>query len=106
MHLYPKGGHGFGLRTEGKGSLINWPAFALTTLYVIVTSIIWEVTLAIPREWWGYEPSGMIGITIAAWSRGQAIFPVEAALVWLAVLGLMLNAGVSALSHAILRRRA
>ena len=29
-----------------------------------------------------------------------------AALVWLALLGLMLNAGVSALSHAILRRRA
>jgi acetyl esterase/lipase len=26
MHLYPKGGHGFGLRTEGKGSLLNWPA--------------------------------------------------------------------------------
>ena len=66
------------------GSLINWPAFALTTLYVIVTSIIWEVTLAIPREWWGYEPTGMIGISIAAWSRGEAIFPVEAAVVWLA----------------------
>jgi len=66
------------------GTLINWPAFALTTLYVIVTSIIWEVTLAIPREWWAYEPSGMIGITIAAWSHGDAIFPVEAAVVWLA----------------------
>jgi acetyl esterase/lipase len=26
MHLYPNGGHGFGLRTEGKGSLVNWPA--------------------------------------------------------------------------------
>jgi acetyl esterase/lipase len=26
MHLYPTGGHGFGLRTEGKGSLVNWPA--------------------------------------------------------------------------------
>jgi acetyl esterase/lipase len=26
MHLYPKGGHGFGLRTEGKGSLVNWPS--------------------------------------------------------------------------------
>lgn len=26
MHLYPKGGHGFGMRTEGKGSLVNWPA--------------------------------------------------------------------------------
>ena len=65
------------------GNLTNWPAFAVTTLYVIVTSLVWEVTLAIPREWWGYEPSGMVGLTISAWSRGDAIFPVEAAVVWL-----------------------
>jgi hypothetical protein len=65
------------------GNLSNWPAFAVTTLYVILTSVIWEVTLAIPRQWWGYQPSGMIGVTIAAWSRGDAIFPVEAAAVWL-----------------------
>jgi hypothetical protein len=65
------------------GTLTNWPAFAATTLYVLVTSVIWEVTLAIPRYWWGYEPSGMIGLTISAWSRGSAIFPVEAAVVWL-----------------------
>ena len=65
------------------GNLTNWPAFAVTTLYVIVTSLIWEVTLAIPRQWWGYEPSGMIGVSIVAWSRGDAIFPVEAAIVWL-----------------------
>lgn len=65
------------------GNLTNWPAFAVTTLYVGLTSVIWEVTLAIPRQWWGYEPSGMIGVTIAAWSRGDAIFPVEAAAVWL-----------------------
>ncbi|MBC8155953.1 MAG: alpha/beta hydrolase, partial [Bacteroidetes bacterium] len=26
MHLYPTGGHGYALRTEGKGSLVNWPA--------------------------------------------------------------------------------
>jgi lycopene cyclase domain-containing protein len=64
------------------GNLTNWPAFAVTMLYVIVTSLIWEVTLAIPRQWWGYEPSGMMGFTIAAWSRGEAIFPVEAAMVW------------------------
>ncbi|GAA4464602.1 hypothetical protein GCM10023189_44120 [Nibrella saemangeumensis] len=25
MHLYPTGGHGYALRTEGKGSLANWP---------------------------------------------------------------------------------
>ena len=65
------------------GNLTNWPAFAVTMLYVIVTSLIWEVTLAIPRQWWGYEPSGMMGLTINAWSRGDAIFPVEAAVVWL-----------------------
>jgi hypothetical protein len=65
------------------GNLTNWPAFAVTTLYVLVTSVIWEVTLAIPRHWWNYEPSGMIGLTITAWSRGDAIFPVEAVAVWL-----------------------
>ncbi len=65
------------------GGLTNWPAFAVTTLYVILTSVIWEATLAIPRSWWGYEPSGMIGATIAAWSRGESIFPIEAAVVWL-----------------------
>ncbi|CAG5006343.1 hypothetical protein DYBT9275_03799 [Dyadobacter sp. CECT 9275] len=26
VHLYPKGGHGYGLRTDGKGSLAGWPA--------------------------------------------------------------------------------
>lgn len=65
------------------GNLTNWPAFAVTTLYIIVTSVIWEVTLAIPRQWWGFEPSGMIGVAIAAWSRGEAIFPVEEVGVWL-----------------------
>jgi hypothetical protein len=65
------------------GGLTNWPAFAVTTLYVILTSVIWEATLAIPRLWWGYEASGMIGATIGAWSRGDSIFPIEAAVVWL-----------------------
>ncbi len=26
LHLYPAGGHGYALRTEGKGSVANWPA--------------------------------------------------------------------------------
>jgi acetyl esterase/lipase len=25
MHLYPRGGHGFALRTDGKGSVASWP---------------------------------------------------------------------------------
>ena len=65
------------------GSLVNWPAFAVTTLYVAVTSIVWEVTLAIPAGWWGYRGDAMIGV-IGAWSAPGAAFPVEAALVWIA----------------------
>jgi hypothetical protein len=65
------------------GGLTNWPAFAVTVLYVILTSIVWEVTLAIPRGWWGYEPTGMLGWAISAWSPGTAMFPIEAAFVWI-----------------------
>jgi hypothetical protein len=64
------------------GRFINWPAFAATSLYVTLTSVIWEVTLAVPRGWWGYEMRGMLA-AIAAWSRPEP-FPVEAAFVWLA----------------------
>ena len=64
-------------------TLVNWPAFAATSLYVTVTSIVWEVTLAIPREWWGYNPDGLLGIKIVAWSTPRAEFPIEAAFVWL-----------------------
>ena len=65
------------------GALTNWPAFALAALYVVVTSVIWEATLAVPRGWWGYNPSGMIGVIIRAWSSSDRIFPIEAAFVWL-----------------------
>jgi hypothetical protein len=64
------------------GSMVNWPAFALTTLYVIVTSVVWEVTLAIPRGWWGYREAAMI-LEIGAWSAPGRPFPIEAAFVWL-----------------------
>jgi hypothetical protein len=66
-------------------TLVNWPAFAVTTLYVLVTSVVWEVTLAIPRLWWGYEADAMLGILVGAWSRPGAPFPIEAAFVWLCV---------------------
>ena len=65
------------------GGLTNWPHLRSRLSTCILTSVIWEATLAIPRLWWEYEPSGMVGATIAAWSRGDSIFPVEAAVVWL-----------------------
>jgi len=63
---------------------MNWPAFAVTSLYVLVTSIVWEVTLALPRGWWAFTPSAMVGIYINAWSVVLSPFPIEEIGVWLA----------------------
>ena len=66
-------------------SYVNWRAFGVTALYLLVTSIGWEATLAVPRHWWGYKPSAMLGIWVSAWTRDPAWpFPLEAALVWFA----------------------
>jgi hypothetical protein len=61
--------------------LINWQAFSLTFTWVLLTSLLWEATLAIPNGWWGYNPKYMVGIFITAWHG----LPLEAVLVWLAV---------------------
>lgn len=61
--------------------VINWRAFSLTLFIILLTSLLWEATLAIPYGWWGYQNSQMIGIHITAWSG----LPVEAVLVWVTV---------------------
>jgi len=64
--------------------LINWQALTLTILYIVATSIIWEVTLAIPRRWWGYRPEAMLGKMVEPWTADPTWpFPIEAALVWI-----------------------
>ena len=63
---------------------MNWPAFAVTLLYVLVTASVWEVTLALPRGWWGFEPAAMIGVYVNAWSTMFSRFPIEEIGVWLA----------------------
>ena len=60
---------------------INWRAFSLTFFLILLISLLWEVTLALPYGWWGYRPETMMGVEIGAWSK----LPVEAVLVWLAV---------------------
>lgn len=60
---------------------INWRAFSFTFFFILLVSILWEVTLALPYGWWDYRPAAMMGLTIGAW-RG---LPVEAVCVWLAV---------------------
>lgn len=60
---------------------VNWRAFSFTFFLILVISLLWEVTLAIPYGWWGYRPGAMLGLGIPAWRD----LPVEAVCVWMAV---------------------
>jgi hypothetical protein len=52
---------------------------AFTMLITTLISIIWEVTLALPRGYWNYNPEYMLGISIEPWNN----LPVEAVSVWI-----------------------
>jgi hypothetical protein len=60
---------------------INWRAFSLTLFLILLISLLWEATLAIPYQWWGYQSKQMIGLRISAWAG----LPIEAVCVWIAV---------------------
>jgi hypothetical protein len=60
---------------------INWRALSLTMYFILLVSMLWEATLALPYGWWNYQHQAMVGVFIGAWSQ----LPLEAALVWLAV---------------------
>ncbi len=60
---------------------INWRAFSFTFFLILLISLLWEVTLAMPYGWWGFHPETMLGLFIGAWSG----LPVEEVFVWLAV---------------------
>lgn len=61
--------------------VINWRAFSLTCFIILLTSMLWEATLALPYGWWDYQHSQMIGLYVLAWH----CLPIEAIFVWLAV---------------------
>jgi hypothetical protein len=60
---------------------INWRALSLTMFFILLVSMLWEATLALPYGWWNYQHRAMMGVFIGAWSG----LPIEAVLVWLAV---------------------
>jgi hypothetical protein len=60
---------------------INWRAFSFTFFLLLLISLLWEVTLALPYGWWEYRSNILIGLHIGAWSG----LPIEAVCVWLAV---------------------
>lgn len=63
------------------GPVINWRAFSLTLFLIVLISLLWEATVAVPYGWWGYQPQQMMGLFIGAWSG----LPIEAVCVWMAV---------------------
>jgi hypothetical protein len=60
---------------------INWRAFSFTFFLLLLISLLWEATLALPYGWWEYRRNILMGLQIGAWSG----LPVEAVCVWLAV---------------------
>jgi hypothetical protein len=62
-------------------TFINWRAFSLTIFMILLISMFWEATLAVPYGWWGYQQRAMMGLFIGAWAG----LPIEAVTVWIAV---------------------
>ena len=61
--------------------VINWRALSLTMFMILLISLLWEVTLALPYGWWNFQDNAMIGLRVTAWSR----LPIEEVFVWIAV---------------------
>ena len=62
-------------------SFINWRAVSVALFVMVLVSMMWEATLGIPYEWWGFQQAQMLGFPIHAWSD----LPVEEPLVWMMV---------------------
>ncbi len=60
---------------------INWRALSLTLFFMLLVSLMWEATLAVPYNWWNFQHRQMIGLFIGAWSE----LPIEEICVWIAV---------------------
>ena len=60
---------------------INWRAFSLTLFIVVLISLVWEATLALPYGWWGFQQRQMVGLSINAWYS----LPIEEVGAWVAV---------------------
>lgn len=61
--------------------VVNWRAFSLTFFLILLISLLWEATLALPYGWWAFNQAQMVGINITAWSR----LPIEEVMLWCAV---------------------
>jgi hypothetical protein len=59
--------------------VVNQRALLFTMMTVLLISLLWEVTLGMAYEWWGYQEHMMMGIFIRPWFD----LPVEAVFLWM-----------------------
>lgn len=57
---------------------INRPAFVYKTFGLLLLSLTWEATLALPYGWWGYHYPMMMGVVVRPWYD----LPLEAVMLW------------------------
>jgi hypothetical protein len=60
---------------------VNWEAMHFTVVLLLPVSLLWEGSLGVPYQWWGYKPEQMLGVNIRALSG----LPIEEILLWIAV---------------------
>ena len=60
---------------------INWRALSFTFFIMVLISLVWETTLALPYQWWGFQDRAMMGLLIGAWHN----LPIEEIIVWFSV---------------------
>ena len=46
---------------------INWRSFAATALYMTLLSVLFEITVALPYGWWGFDDKILLGVRLTAW---------------------------------------
>lgn len=64
---------------KGVYRFLNWRAFSVSLLLLLLLSLLWEATLAVPYGWWAFRPEQMVGIPIVAWSD----MPIEEVFLWI-----------------------
>jgi|WetSurMetagenome_2_1015567.scaffolds.fasta_scaffold08805_2 lycopene cyclase domain-containing protein len=60
-------------------SFVNWRAYFFSLIVTVLISIVWEVTLALPRGYWGFQKGAMLGIFIDVWNG----LPIEEITIWI-----------------------
>jgi hypothetical protein len=66
------------LLIEVVGPGINVRALGFMYTALLLISLLWEATLAVPYGWWNYHHDQMLGLYIGPWAQ----LPIEAVLMW------------------------